>query len=96
MDTNAIDRITADVLRAKDLPSAVRLLTSDLIAAREAATTSHEQIALAEQQRDALVAAVKRLYVAAEAKATTPEGIANEEKAHGAALVDLFRLAGLC
>jgi len=48
MDTNAIDRITADVLRAKDLPSAVRLLTSDLIAAREAATTSHEQIALAE------------------------------------------------
>jgi len=53
-------------------------------------------LALAEQQRDALVAAVKRLYVAAEANATTPEGIANEEKAHGAALVDLFRLAGLC
>lgn len=42
----------------------------------------------------ALLAAVKRLYDAAVMRAITPEGIAAEDKVHGEALIDLFRLAG--
>lgn len=47
-------------------------------------------------QLEILLAAVKRLYVAAEVRATTPDGIIAEQEANGAALVALFQLAKLC